>query len=219
MKTQIVFSALLLLLLFNLTLAQDSFAIRIINEYAGVKNDGQRNYVQVGWQTTIEKGFTYYELERLASTVGIWQSLVKMDTLTAKDTVKSYSFSDYPVAIDTYIYRIVIFLNDTPRVFNTLGVVTVSSLTGIPKSANQGFPAQYETIENYPNPFNPSTKISFTLPVSEWASVEIFDLLGKKTASITEGVFSKVPISFNGMVHNIRVGFIFVLCARRVASN
>ena len=168
MKSRILFSAILLLLTFNFTLAQDAFSIKLMNQYAAVKNDGQRYYVQVGWQTTIEKGFTYFELQRLESTGVTWQSLARIDTLTTKDTLKSYLFSDYSVSVASYNYRVEIFINDTPRVYIAIGAVTVSSLTEVQHFANQSLPIEYETIANYPNPFNPSTKITVTLPVSEW---------------------------------------------------
>ena len=33
---------------------------------------------------------------------------------------------------------------------------------------------------NYPNPFNPSTKISWQSPVSGWQTLKIFDVLGRE---------------------------------------
>lgn len=38
--------------------------------------------------------------------------------------------------------------------------------------------------QNYPNPFNPSTKIKFTLPVQSNAVLEVFDILGRKIATL-----------------------------------
>jgi hypothetical protein len=117
--------------------------------------------------------------------------LGRIDTLSTTDTLKTYSFSDYSVSIATYYYRVSISLNDTPRIFITFAVVTVSSLTGVPNLTNQTLPITYETIANYPNPFNPSTNIILTVPVSEQVSVEIFDLLGKKIESIAEGLLAR----------------------------
>ncbi len=40
-------------------------------------------------------------------------------------------------------------------------------------------PETFVLHENYPNPFNPSTSISFTLPAPAHMKVEIFNILGQ----------------------------------------
>ncbi|MCX6162361.1 MAG: T9SS type A sorting domain-containing protein [Ignavibacteriae bacterium] len=45
-------------------------------------------------------------------------------------------------------------------------------------------PAGYSLCQNFPNPFNPSTKISFQLPVVSSSSLKIFDITGKEVATL-----------------------------------
>jgi hypothetical protein len=42
----------------------------------------------------------------------------------------------------------------------------------------------FSLISNYPNPFNPSTTIEFYNPVSDAISLEIYDILGNKVATL-----------------------------------
>ncbi len=48
-------------------------------------------------------------------------------------------------------------------------------------------PLQFELRQNYPNPFNPRTTIVFSVPASEFASLKVFDLLGRDVATLVDG--------------------------------
>lgn len=54
----------------------------------------------------------------------------------------------------------------------------------IPTSVADAAPAAELLIANYPNPFNPSTTISFSLPVEGHASIDIFSLNGQKVREL-----------------------------------
>ncbi len=48
-------------------------------------------------------------------------------------------------------------------------------------------PSGYALKQNYPNPFNPSTVIRFTLPRAEEVTLSVYDLSGKKVATLVSG--------------------------------
>jgi ribosomal protein S17E len=53
--------------------------------------------------------------------------------------------------------------------------------------------SKFELFNNYPNPFNPSTVISFSIPQTELVSVKIFDIIGRE---ITTLVNEEKPAGF-----------------------
>jgi hypothetical protein len=48
-------------------------------------------------------------------------------------------------------------------------------------------PADFVLNQNFPNPFNPSTKIKYSIPESGQVSLKVFNLLGQEVATIFEG--------------------------------
>jgi len=42
----------------------------------------------------------------------------------------------------------------------------------------------YKLFDNYPNPFNPTTKINFTIPKSEIVTLKVYDILGKEVRTL-----------------------------------
>ncbi|MFQ5606474.1 MAG: Ig-like domain-containing protein [Candidatus Zixiibacteriota bacterium] len=61
-------------------------------------------------------------------------------------------------------------------------------------------PGSYSLAQNYPNPFNPSTKIAFELPVAGEATLEIYNVLGARIATIAQGNYpaGETVVEWNG---------------------
>lgn len=57
-------------------------------------------------------------------------------------------------------------------------------------------PAEYRLFNNYPNPFNPTTTISFEIPQSGNVTLQIFNSLGQFVRTLTSGDLSAGRHSF-----------------------
>lgn len=70
-------------------------------------------------------------------------------------------------------------MDDIIQWFNTL-------IVAIPPEHK--IPSDYKLYQNFPNPFNPSTTISYQLPVKGNVSLKIYDILGREVQTIVNEV-------------------------------
>ncbi len=76
-------------------------------------------------------------------------------------------------------------------------------------SENTTYTDNYELYQNFPNPFNPVTLISFNLLHSGFVELSVFDVLGRKVASLVNGKLNsgRHTIKFDGSELNNGVYF------------
>ena len=91
--------------------------------------------------------------------------------------MKSYSFRISDVEAGVQYYRLKqIDFDGTSTIYNSVEV------TG-------PVPNTFVLNQNHPNPFNPSTTISFSLPVESNVTIKLFNMLGQEVAQIANSDF------------------------------
>jgi len=61
-------------------------------------------------------------------------------------------------------------------------------------------PGEFSVAQNHPNPFNPSTTLSFSLPKTEHVTIQVVDILGRKIRELTDRPFAagRHSVTWNG---------------------
>jgi hypothetical protein len=196
MKISIVVLSILLFVCASIGFSQ-SFAVSVTANAPTIQSNGYNHYVHLSWQATKEIGFDHYLLQRSLA-IGssfiddtLWQDLAKVDTVSTTDTVKFYSYSDYTISAAMYDYRLTLLIDDTPRVFISLGRISVPMVSGVNTLTSSNTPLDFQCLKNYPNPFNPTTTIIVELQETKQVSLAIYDLLGRQIESLVNGLLTR----------------------------
>jgi hypothetical protein len=88
------------------------------------------------------------------------------------------------------------------------GYAQLAGLTGVTKDDRSG-PKGYALYDAYPNPFNPSTKITFELAKAEKVKLAVYNLLGEQVAVLINGVMSASSHTVTFNASNLASGVYF----------
>jgi len=82
-------------------------------------------------------------------------------------------------------------------------VLKIYNAAGPPVSVEKegaGVPKEYALMQNFPNPFNPTTEIVFALPKTEKVTLAIYDVLGRKVRTLLDRQFQpgQYSVSWDG---------------------
>ncbi|PIQ10482.1 MAG: hypothetical protein COW71_02600 [Ignavibacteriales bacterium CG18_big_fil_WC_8_21_14_2_50_31_20] len=82
--------------------------------------------------------------------------------------------------------------------FGTPGQIN-SVFTSVENDLNL-FPSDYKLFQNFPNPFNPTTIITFKIPTKSFVNLSVYNLLGEKIRVLVNKVYEAgtFQVEFNG---------------------
>ncbi len=79
---------------------------------------------------------------------------------------------------------------------------------GLTESTNE-LPDGFKLFNNYPNPFNPSTKIKFSIPQSDYVRLEVFNSLGENVSVLVSKELTAGIYNYNWNASNLTSGIYF----------
>ena len=153
-------------------------------EFTAFSGSVNGNNVTLNWTTATEKNNQGFEVMR-KSVNGEYAVIGFIPGNGTSVTTKNYSFVDKNVSEGQHTYRL--------RQRDYDGTIAHSAEVEV----NVTSPAQFDIAQNFPNPFNPSTTINFTIPEAGFVNLSVFDVLGQKVAELVNenlatGSYSKV---------------------------
>ena len=94
----------------------------------------------------------------------------------------------------------------TNKSFDIIDIIVANSYQEI----NVDIVSEFELSAAYPNPFNPSTTVSLTVPSADYVSVKVYNLMGQVVGVLADGMMEANVYSFTWDASNMSSGVYLV---------
>ncbi len=144
----------------------------------------------LNWATATETNNSGFQIERSIEGSGVWIEVAFVNGAGTSSSPKTYSYEDKNLAPGAYVYRMKQVDNDGASKYYTATMPKVDA--GVSNALQLG--------GNFPNPFNPTTNIQFSVPENGYASLKVYNMLGQEVATLFSGMATAghfIPATFN----------------------
>jgi hypothetical protein len=138
------------------------------------------NEVELNWKTAAEINNYGFEIQRLIivnqSTINNWVNIGFVKGQGNSNSPKEYFFKDTPQNATKFQYRLKQIDFDGKYKYSDVVSVEIA------------IPQAYQLNQNFPNPFNPTTVISYKIPFAGLVTLKVYDALGKLVTTLVDKV-------------------------------
>ncbi|MFA5834524.1 MAG: T9SS type A sorting domain-containing protein [Bacteroidota bacterium] len=196
----------------TLTFVQWDKPVRVVGKYLAVDwfadvvdPSGGVGSAQIGWETRKQnvawggKGASQSGVDYVANKLFIIpdkenkipaNGSVSYTVLLDNDIVKSWlePEKNFGFKLETDTVGIHIYVSQPQRhLFGTQPKLTIEYIVPVTTiGKEQKAVNTFTLLQNYPNPFNPTTMIDFTVQISAFTSLKIYDALGREVATLVD---------------------------------
>jgi len=127
--------------------------------------------VDLTWQTASELNNSGFEIEKKSVSTD-WQKIGFVNGNGTTTETKSYSYRDENLSSGKYQYRLKQIDFDGSSSYLKVIQLDINA------------PIDFVLNQNFPNPFNPSTNISFTIPKATHVKITIYNKIGERVGEL-----------------------------------
>ena len=162
--------------------------------------------VEVQWQNNTTDSSDTMVIQRKANN-GNFEDYSKVDS-TAYQFIDTVAFPG-----NSYYYRLKIIKKDSTLIESYPIMIKTVLMSSVGNTNNHS--NTFRLFNNFPNPFNPSTIIEFSLPHEEKVTLEVYNLLGQEVTTLVnrqmgEGLhtvkFSAANLSSGFYIYRLKAG-------------